>query len=177
MATVTGLTAARMLEIESASVVDGVVVGDNLVLTKHDGSQVVAGNLRGLPGTPADETAIRAYADSQDDAFFDTTQTYVQSQDVANLTAAKAYTDAQLIKKTQSGLVDITPVTNVATSKVVTFPTAFATIPNVVIVPNSSVIGTTVQGASVTGVTTQGFTAWIYRANTTITSCMWIAHG
>lgn len=55
MATVTGLTAARMLEIEAASVVDGDVVGDNLVLTRHDGSQIAAGNVRGpqgVPGTP-----------------------------------------------------------------------------------------------------------------------------
>ena len=33
MATVTGLTADRMLAIEAASVVDGDVVGDNLILT------------------------------------------------------------------------------------------------------------------------------------------------
>lgn len=51
MATVTGLTAARMLEIEDASVVDGDVVGDNLILTKHDGSTINAGNVRGPAGT------------------------------------------------------------------------------------------------------------------------------
>lgn len=50
MATVTGLTADRMLEIEAASVVDGDIVGDNLILTKHDGSQVNAGNVRGPAG-------------------------------------------------------------------------------------------------------------------------------
>lgn len=50
MATVTGLTAARMLEIEAASVVDGDVVGDNLILTKHDGSQINAGSVRGPQG-------------------------------------------------------------------------------------------------------------------------------
>jgi hypothetical protein len=50
MATVTGLTAARMLEIEAASVVDGKVVGDNLFLTTHGHEQINAGNVRGSPG-------------------------------------------------------------------------------------------------------------------------------
>jgi Concanavalin A-like lectin/glucanases superfamily len=52
LATVTGLTADRMLAIEGASVVDGDVVGDNLILTKHDGSQINAGSVRG-PAGPA----------------------------------------------------------------------------------------------------------------------------
>lgn len=50
MATVTGLTAARMQEIEDASVVDGEVVSGNLMLTKHDGSQINAGPVIGPPG-------------------------------------------------------------------------------------------------------------------------------
>ena len=50
MATVTGLTAERMMEIEAASVVDGQVSGDNLILIKHDGSQIDAGNVRGPAG-------------------------------------------------------------------------------------------------------------------------------
>lgn len=52
MATATGLTAARMLEIEAASVVDGDVVGDNLILVRHDGSTTNAGNVRGPAGPP-----------------------------------------------------------------------------------------------------------------------------
>lgn len=52
MATVTGLTAARMLAIEAESVVDGDIIGDNLILTKHDGSQVNAGSVRGPQGIP-----------------------------------------------------------------------------------------------------------------------------
>jgi hypothetical protein len=52
MATITGLTADRMLAIEAASVVDGDIVGDNLILTKHDGSTVNAGNVRGPQGVP-----------------------------------------------------------------------------------------------------------------------------
>jgi len=133
MASITGLTAARMLEIEAASVVDGDVINNDLVLTTHGGVVINAGNvrgtrwgtttvfvfnpvpnalvyfadgqpprigdlvvsnnglgpglvskvtavvdashadladaglsLRGAAGTPADETAIRAYADGQD---------------------------------------------------------------------------------------------------------------
>lgn len=54
MATVDGLTKARMLAIEAASVVDGDVVGDNLILTKHDGSTIDAGNVRGPAATLAD---------------------------------------------------------------------------------------------------------------------------
>lgn len=50
MSTVTGLTAARMLAIEAASVIDGDIVGDNLILTKHDGSQINAGDVRGPEG-------------------------------------------------------------------------------------------------------------------------------
>ena len=52
MATVTGLTAERMLAIEAASVVDGDVVGDNLILTQHGGTQINAGNVRGPQGAP-----------------------------------------------------------------------------------------------------------------------------
>lgn len=51
MGSATGLTADRMLEIEAASVVDGEVVGDDLVLTRHDGTTIDAGNVRGPAGT------------------------------------------------------------------------------------------------------------------------------
>lgn len=50
MAIVTGLTAARMLEIENASVVSGHILGDNLVLVTHGGTEVTAGNVRGITG-------------------------------------------------------------------------------------------------------------------------------
>ena len=54
MAEVTGLIATRMLAIEANSIVDGDIVGDNLVLKKHNGSTVVAGNVRGAPGVNGD---------------------------------------------------------------------------------------------------------------------------
>jgi hypothetical protein len=50
MATVTGLTAARMLAIEAAAIVDGDVVGDHLVLTRHDGVTIDVGDVRGPEG-------------------------------------------------------------------------------------------------------------------------------
>jgi len=50
MATITGLTAERMLEIEAASVVDGDVVGNDLILARQDGSIINAGNVRGPAG-------------------------------------------------------------------------------------------------------------------------------
>jgi Concanavalin A-like lectin/glucanases superfamily len=50
MATITGLTADRMIAIENASVVDGDVVGDDLILTTKGGQQINAGNVRGPEG-------------------------------------------------------------------------------------------------------------------------------
>lgn len=50
MAVVTGMTAARMQEIEAASVVDGDVVGGHLILQKHDGTEIDAGSVVGPPG-------------------------------------------------------------------------------------------------------------------------------
>lgn len=52
MATVTGLTAERMLEIEAASVIDGKVVGGDLILIKHDGTEINAGPVDGPSGPP-----------------------------------------------------------------------------------------------------------------------------
>lgn len=54
MATVTGLTKARMLAMEAATVISGVVTGDNLILTKRDGTTVNAGNVRGPQGLKGD---------------------------------------------------------------------------------------------------------------------------
>lgn len=51
MATVTGLTADRMLAIEAASVVDGDVdASGNLILTQKGGTQINAGSVQGPPG-------------------------------------------------------------------------------------------------------------------------------
>lgn len=52
MGTVTGLTAERMLEIEAASIIDGDVVGNDLILTRHDGTTIDAGSVKGPKGDP-----------------------------------------------------------------------------------------------------------------------------
>lgn len=59
MATITGLTADRMLAIEAGTVIDGEVVGDHLILTKHDGTQIDAGPVVG-PAGPAGAPASLA---------------------------------------------------------------------------------------------------------------------
>lgn len=51
MATVTGLTADKMDEINDASVVDGNVVGNNLILETRGGATIDAGNVRGPTGS------------------------------------------------------------------------------------------------------------------------------
>lgn len=48
--TVTAFTAARMLEIERASIVNGIVQDDYLVLTTRGGDDIIAGNVRGPKG-------------------------------------------------------------------------------------------------------------------------------
>lgn len=50
MATVTSLTAARMLASEANTIISGEVVGDDLILEKQGGSTVNAGNVRGPEG-------------------------------------------------------------------------------------------------------------------------------
>lgn len=50
MATVTGLTAERMLEIEAQSIVDGDIVGDNLHLKRFDDTVIDAGVVKGATG-------------------------------------------------------------------------------------------------------------------------------
>lgn len=50
MATVTGFTAERMLAMEDATIVDGYVAGNNLMLVTKDGTEINAGNVRGPQG-------------------------------------------------------------------------------------------------------------------------------
>ncbi len=50
MGTVTVYTADRMKRIEDTTVVDGVVSGDNLILTQRNGTQINAGSVRGPQG-------------------------------------------------------------------------------------------------------------------------------
>lgn len=50
MATITGFTAERTQAIEDQAIVGAAVVGNNLILTRNNGQQINAGNVRGLPG-------------------------------------------------------------------------------------------------------------------------------
>lgn len=50
MATVTGFTAERMLAMEDATIIDGTVVGNDLILVTKAGVQINAGNVRGPQG-------------------------------------------------------------------------------------------------------------------------------
>lgn len=50
MATVTAFTAERMLTIENTTVVDGDIVGDNLILKTREGTSIDAGSVRGPQG-------------------------------------------------------------------------------------------------------------------------------
>lgn len=50
MATVTGFTAERMLEVEGTTIVDGDIVGNDLVLKTRDNTPINAGNVRGPQG-------------------------------------------------------------------------------------------------------------------------------
>lgn len=52
MATVTVYTAARMKAIEDASIVSGLVVGDDLILQRFDHTLINAGHVRGPQGPP-----------------------------------------------------------------------------------------------------------------------------
>lgn len=50
MATINGLTATRLLQLEADTVIGGHIDGDNLILEQHDGSEINAGSVRGFPG-------------------------------------------------------------------------------------------------------------------------------
>lgn len=55
MATITGLTAARMQEIEAQSIIDGEVIAGNLMLERFDGAVINAGSVIGPEGPEGPE--------------------------------------------------------------------------------------------------------------------------
>lgn len=68
MATIRGLTAERMLEIEAASVVDGTVdENGDLILVRRDWVEINAGNVIGPKGDPADQTITDGLAQAISD--------------------------------------------------------------------------------------------------------------
>lgn len=61
MATVTGYTAARMKQIEDSAVVDGDVIGSNLILTQRNGVTINAGSVigpQGIQGPPGPTSIV-----------------------------------------------------------------------------------------------------------------------
>lgn len=78
----------------------------------------------------------------------------------------------------QYGSVSITPTAaNTVASKAVTFPYAFKATPAVTVCPASAVPGSSVKGYSASNQSSTGFTAHLYRSNTTATTIHWIACG
>lgn len=91
------------------------------------------------------------------------------------VTAAKLNASAWAGGDMQTGTVSITPVASTPTSLAVTFPRAFSAAPTVVVMPVTDKPYSEVRGAAVSSISTTGFTAWIYRTNTTATTVAWIA--
>lgn len=60
MATITGFTAEHMQEIENTTIVDGDVVGDNLILHPRNAADINAGNVRGPKGDTGNTGATGA---------------------------------------------------------------------------------------------------------------------
>lgn len=79
------------------------------------------------------------------------------------------------IKNIQYGVAYIDVVANEISSVTVEFPQEFKTVPRVVVTPISTAPGTVLKGFSVTGVTTTGFTMYLYRTNSVNTGMYWIA--
>lgn len=79
MATVTAYTAQRMKQIEDASIVGGRVSSDNLILTRFDGTEINAGNVRGPQGETGTTGGI-ADAPSNNTYYVRRNSTWVASQ-------------------------------------------------------------------------------------------------
>lgn len=60
MATITGYTSARIKQIEDKAIINGTILGDNLILITYDGTEINAGNVRGPQGIegPIGEVSI-----------------------------------------------------------------------------------------------------------------------
>lgn len=65
MAKVTGLTAARMLQIENASVVGGRIENDELILTTYGGTEINTGVVKGENGNSGETSAVLKIDSSQ----------------------------------------------------------------------------------------------------------------
>lgn len=80
--------------------------------------------------------------------------------------------------RVECGTVTITPsAANTPTSAAVSFATAYASAPYVVISPRTNAAGTEVTGVAFSAPDTTGFLAWVTRTNTTATVLNWMAVG
>lgn len=87
MVTVTGFTADRMLEIENTCIVDGDVVGGNLILKQRDDTEINAGSVIGPTGPEGPpggfltgEIRMTVLTDEPEDWFFLDGQTITDAQ-------------------------------------------------------------------------------------------------
>lgn len=81
--------------------------------------------------------------------------------------------DIVLKNKIQRGAALITPTTaNTPEKYTLVFPTAFSSVPTVVVTPNVGIANVT---ATVTDVTKNGCNIWLTRPNTTATTVHWLA--
>ena len=83
---------------------------------------------------------------------------------------ASAWTGPEI----QVGMLTITPTANTISSLAVTFPTAFASTPTVVVTEGAGSDGAEVQEVSMSGISTTGFTFYIYRTTATLTYFSWV---
>lgn len=77
----------------------------------------------------------------------------------------------------QWGVESITPVANMPTSKAVTFPVSYTSVPMVLTTAITTVPGSSVSGSASANITETGFDAFVTRNSTTNTSVGWIAIG
>jgi len=77
----------------------------------------------------------------------------------------------------QWGVETITPVKDTPTSKAVTFPVAYTSVPMVLTTAITTVPGTSVSGCASANLTVSGFDAYVTRNGTTNTSVGWVAIG
>lgn len=100
MATVTGLTAARMIDIENASVVNGYIdeVG-HLILITHGGLQLDAGPISSFTATEEAEGAVELATPAEVQAGTDTTRVVTP----AGLASLAGYRYLQTLTYTSSG--------------------------------------------------------------------------
>lgn len=77
----------------------------------------------------------------------------------------------------QWGVETITPVANTPTSKAVSFPAAYTSVPMVLTTAITAVPGTSVTGNAPANITATGFDAYVVRTNATNTSVGWVAIG